>query len=106
MRYSKAMPDNCGVSATISYLSWYISRVRVFLASLIFFVLSVAAQAQTGPVGPYLDANGWTVFTPSADTMAIYVSNSTGNDANNGLSATTPVKTIAKGYSLLRSGFP
>jgi hypothetical protein len=42
-----------------------------------------------------LDANGWTVFTPSADTHKIYVSNSIGSDANDGLSESTPVKTLS-----------
>jgi len=32
----------------------------------------------------YQDARGWTVVDPSADTRTIYVSNSTGNDANDG----------------------
>jgi SdrD B-like domain len=53
-----------------------------------------------------LDANGWTVVTPSVDTQTIYVSSSQGNDLNNGLSATTPVKSIAKATSLMRSGYP
>jgi hypothetical protein len=50
------------------------------------------------------DAAGWTVVTASADSRIIYVSNSTGNDANNGLSAATAKKTIAAGESLLRAG--
>lgn len=53
-----------------------------------------------------LDAQGWTVVTPSTDTRVIYVSQSAGNDANSGLSANSPVKTLAKGASLLRSGSP
>ena len=52
------------------------------------------------------DANGWTVFTPSADTHKIYVSNSIGSDANDGLSESTPVKTLAMGLSLIRDGSP
>src|SRR5262249_47758043 len=61
------------------------------------------AQAQTAP---YLDTNGWTVFTPSADTKMTYVSSSTGNDFNDGRTINTPVKTLYKGASLLRSGYP
>jgi hypothetical protein len=53
-----------------------------------------------------LDANGWTVFSPSADTHKIYVSNSMGSDANDGLSENTPVQTLAKGLSLMRDGYP
>src|SRR5262249_30231035 len=59
-----------------------------------------------GQTAPYLDGNGWTVFTASSDTRKIYVSSSMGNDFNSGLSPSTPVKTIAKGLSLLRDGYP
>lgn len=52
------------------------------------------------------DVNGWTVVTPSADSRIVYVSNSTGNDANNGLTPETAKKTIASGMSLLRNGMP
>src|SRR5207253_3107090 len=55
---------------------------------------------------PQLDADGWTVIRPSTDTRIVYVSSSLGNDANDGLSQATPVKTLAKGGSLLRDGFP
>ncbi len=53
-----------------------------------------------------IDSNGWTVFTPSADTRKIYISNSAGLDTNDGLSENTPVKTIAKGKTLLRNNYP
>jgi hypothetical protein len=53
-----------------------------------------------------LDASGWTVVTPSEDTRKIYVSSLLGNDANDGLSSATPVRTIAQGVSLLRDGSP
>lgn len=46
------------------------------------------------------------MFTPSADTRTIYVSSSIGRDTNDGLSQATPVKTLAKGKSLLRNGQP
>jgi hypothetical protein len=52
-----------------------------------------------------LDAGGWTVVGPSGDTQVIHVSSSSGNDANSG-SLGAPVKTIARGRSLLRSGMP
>ena len=48
----------------------------------------------------------WTEFVPSTDTRLIFVSDSEGNDANSGLNPGSPVKTIAKGYELLRDGFP
>lgn len=50
--------------------------------------------------------DGWTEFTPSADTVKIYVSSSMGNDANDGKSPSTPVKTLKVGASLLKSGRP
>lgn len=49
---------------------------------------------------------GWTEIQPSVDTTTIYVSSSTGNDLNDGLSETTPVQTLSKGMSLARDGYP
>src|SRR5215212_1459573 len=53
-----------------------------------------------------LDANGFTNITPSADGKIVYVSNTAGNDANSGSSASSAVKSIAKGALLLRNGSP
>lgn len=53
-----------------------------------------------------LDADGWTVLTPSADSRTIYVSSSTGNDANSGLTEAAPLKTIAKAFTIARDGYP
>jgi len=50
--------------------------------------------------------DGWTTVVPSADSRIIYVSSSTGNDSNSGLSADAPVKTLAHGKSLTRDGMP
>jgi hypothetical protein len=44
--------------------------------------------------------NGWTTFNKSSDTKIFYVSSSSGDDANDGLSPATAVKTIAKGMEL------
>lgn len=52
-----------------------------------------------------LDADGWTVLTPSADSRIIYVSTS-GLDTNDGLSQATPRQTIDSARRLLRDGFP
>jgi hypothetical protein len=49
---------------------------------------------------------GWTNFVSSVDSRIVYVSYSSGNDSNNGLSPATPKKTIAAGYELLRDGYP
>ena len=47
---------------------------------------------------------GLQLSRPSADTRTIYVSSSTGNDANNGLSQNSAVATIDRGLSLIRDG--
>jgi hypothetical protein len=69
--------------------------IAIFLS--LSFAVSVLERAQTAPLGTSLDAHGWTIFTPSADTHIIYVSSSTGSDSNKGLSPNTAVATIAKG---------
>jgi hypothetical protein len=48
------------------------------------------------------DANGWTVVTPEATSRVIYVSSSSGNDANSGRTPDKPVQTLGKATSLLR----
>ena len=53
--------------------------VAISLSSLLGIVAPTPAEAQTAP---YLDANGWTIFTPSSDTQVIYVSSSTGNETS------------------------
>ena len=49
---------------------------------------------------------GWTELTPSADTLTVYVSSSTGNNTNDGLTPSTPKATISAGKALLRSNMP
>lgn len=46
------------------------------------------------------DKNGWTEFNLDSNVKYIFISTS-GSDANNGLSSSKPVKTIAKGLSLV-----
>ncbi|MDQ3439869.1 MAG: hypothetical protein M3478_05915, partial [Planctomycetota bacterium] len=53
-----------------------------------------------------LGSDGWTDVAPSSDSRVVYVSSSTGNDANGGLSSGAPVKTLAKARTLLRDGSP
>jgi len=50
-----------------------------------------------------INASGWTVITPPVGAKVVYASSSTGNDKNSGLSPSSPVKTLAKGESLLRN---
>ena len=59
--------------------------------------LSVLTDSATG---------GWTEFTASPDTRIVYVSSSSGDDGNDGLSPTAPKQTIPAGLALLRDGFP
>jgi hypothetical protein len=77
--------------------------IVIALSSSVAAAAPTLAQAQTAP---HLDANGWTVFTPSRDTRMIYVSSSTGNDSNSGLSKSRPIKSLRKGVSLLRNRYP
>ncbi len=46
---------------------------------------------------------GWTAFRPAPDTLIVYVSSSEGNDANDGLSAERPRKSISDGFDLVRN---
>jgi hypothetical protein len=69
------------------------------------FTLSATADAKT-KLNATVDGNGWTTIVPSSDSRIIYVSSSTGSDTNSGLFENAPVKTLAKGYSLLRNGMP
>jgi len=50
--------------------------------------------------------SGWTNLSPAAGARVVYVSSSAGSDSNGGLSASAPVRSLAKGYSLLRDGNP
>jgi hypothetical protein len=71
------------------------------------------AEGQTEPtpepdpvvVDPTPTDGGWTTFAVPADARLIHVSAS-GNDANDGLSTSTPVRSLQRGYDLLRSGYP
>lgn len=67
-----------------------------------------AALGCQGPNGQEsLTNRGYSLFAPtSGSTRIVYVSASGGDDSNTGLSATTPKKTLAAGYSALRNGSP
>lgn len=56
------------------------------------------------PLSVSLNAAGYTVVVPERDDRAIYVSSSKGSDAASGLSAASPVRSLERGYSLLRDG--
>jgi hypothetical protein len=56
--------------------------------------------------GVEIDSHGWTQVAPSSDSRVVYVSNSTGDDSNDGLSPERALATIAAGNRLLRDGYP
>lgn len=58
------------------------------------------------PPQPPQPTDGWTDLNPSGNSRVIYVSSSQGNDNNDGLSQSRPVKSIEKAYDLLRDGQP
>jgi len=72
------------------------------------YVLKFRVNTGSGPAFDTvtITLNEWTPFTPSGDTRVIYVSSSTGNDAWNGLSPSTPKRTIEAGKVLMRNGLP
>ena len=51
-----------------------------------------------------VDSAGWTTFAPSGGARVVYVSSSSGSDSNSGLSASSPVRSLARGQKLLHSG--
>lgn len=101
-------PDRC----------WWCECGRFIIAALICLL----AGGIHGQTGLSRDAEGWTVFVPSADSRIVYVDSESGNDATGGIYGQTspevgndpfrptgPVqayKTIATARSKLRSGYP
>jgi hypothetical protein len=75
-------------------------RFLISLAGLC--LLPVAVLAGIGDV----NSLGWTVLTPSVDSRLVYVSSSTGNDANDGLTPATAKATINGANALIRTGYP
>lgn len=59
-----------------------------------------------GGGGGTTTTEGFTTFTPSADSRVVYVSSTDGNNANDGLDPSRPVRTIAAGMALLRDQMP
>lgn len=81
---------------------------RTAVKLMVVGAVGLMSLAGTNPALAASDdqASFWTQFTPSVDTRLIFVSSSAGNDSNSGLTPATPVKTIARGYQLLRDGSP
>jgi len=63
------------------------------------------SNAPVVPPGPTADFQ-FTDLQPSVDSKVFYCSSSDGNDANDGLTPSTPVKSIAQGCYMLRDGMP
>ena len=84
------------------------------LSSVSFIILAFAngnARLQNplsspSEARPEIDDAGWTELAPSADSLEIYISSSTGDDRNSGLTATQPKRTLAAGVRLLRNRKP
>ncbi|MCH6256052.1 Ig-like domain-containing protein [Puniceicoccaceae bacterium K14] len=53
-----------------------------------------------------IDADGWTELEPSIDSRVIYVSSSTGDDSNDGLTPGTALNSIDSANKLMRDGYP
>ncbi|MEX0744868.1 MAG: right-handed parallel beta-helix repeat-containing protein, partial [Phycisphaeraceae bacterium] len=48
--------------------------------------------------------NGWTDLRAPSGARVVYVSNSSGNDNNDGLSEQQPVRSLSRAYNMLRNG--
>jgi len=81
---------------------------RLSLGALSCSCILALAPALTSSQALADDETGsfWTEFIPSTDTRLIFVSASEGKDTNTGLTADSPVKSLEKGYTLLRDGSP
>ena len=95
-------------------------RLFLLIFSFALFANQALAQCSIGYCLPR-DSHGFTILTPSADSLVVYVSESQGNDQNNcsylkseligdvfNPSGTTrgplaPCKTLDRGYSFLRN---
>ena len=69
---------------------------------------AAAAEALEGRalMAVSLDAGGFTVVAPEPGSRVVYVSSSLGDDANDGLSPATPLRSIGAGKALVRDGSP
>ena len=89
-------------------------RDKAFLLTVLGVFISLVLSGggvltyscSTASAAVALTEDGWTQITPSEDSRIIYVSSSTGDDSNDGLSEETPVRTLAKAASLMRNGYP
>lgn len=86
---------------------WFTEKVVMWNFRCMLGAAVVGLSMATAPglaQGISVGNDGWTVVTPSPDSRMIYVSSSSGNDNNDGLSEHTPKRTLAAGYAMLRDG--
>jgi len=69
-------------------------------------VIALAAMMALCPLVRAQPEAGWTTLMPAAGARVIHVSSSTGSDDNTGSKSTSAVKTLARGYELMRDGHP
>ncbi len=82
-------------------------RSAILGARTVSVASSFAGQSRFGGNSSFATSSGgWTIFTPSSDTRMVYVSSSSGNDQNDGLSSATPKSTLAAAKALMRDSFP
>ena len=81
-----------------TFLNRFVLAGFLAVCALFFFSPIVRAAVTT-------DALGWTVITPSSDSIIVYVSNA-GSDSNDGLTPATAKATIAGANALMRDGYP
>jgi len=68
--------------------------------------LFTTSSSWVSEVQPPVEGPDYTTWTEDGETVKIYVSDSDGDDADDGLSEGNAKKTIAAGYALLRDGKP
>jgi hypothetical protein len=91
----------------------HLPRPRTLARRLFGWALASAAALgnpaaiQEAPRGAAASSTeGWTVLEPSSDSRTLYVSSSTGDDDNDGLSEEKPKRSIAAAKRMLRKYFP
>ena len=108
-----SLPEDCVWSkvsgpGSVGFSNPYALNPTVVFSQPGTYVLKLTVISASGPVSDTVTIveSGWTTFSPSNDTRVVYVSSSTGNDSNDGLSPASARRTIAGGKALLRNGFP
>ncbi|HEX6810695.1 MAG TPA: right-handed parallel beta-helix repeat-containing protein [Planctomycetota bacterium] len=80
------------------------ARRRWMQADAPFALLALLLSCGTG--SPPAQEPGWTEHEPARSTRRVYLSSSTGNDTNDGLTPDSPKATIPAATRLLRTGNP